>query len=155
MSLMVVVCTGNSCRSPIAEGLLKKEYVGRSGWEIVSAGTSAVPGARPMPEAVSAAAELGADISHHTTRRVNQQLMDQTSLVIAMTAFHAEWLKQHFPEEADKIVTLGDMTQGKCTGDVPDPIGLSDNVYRKIAKLLKRMIDAAREEISERMEGKA
>ncbi len=155
MSLMVVICTGNSCRSPIAEGLLKKEYAGRPGWEIISAGTSAVPGARPMPEAVSAAAELGADISYHTTRRVNRQLMDQASLVIAMTGFHAEWLKQHFPDNADKVFTLGELTRGGCTGDVPDPIGFSNEVYRKIAGLLKRMIDRAREEISERMEGRA
>ncbi len=155
MSLMVVVCTGNSCRSPIAEGLLKKTYAGRPGWEIISAGTSAASGLRPMPEAVNAAAELGADISQNTTRQVNRQLMDQASLVIAVTTLHAEWLKQHFSDDADKVFTLGELTQGHCTGDVPDPIGRSDDVYRRIAGMLKRMIDAAREEISELMEGKA
>ncbi len=122
------VCTGNTCRSPMAEGLFKKIIADRNmtGIECRSCGVYAFPGDEATPEAVAAANELGADISAHRSSPLNQYIIDSTDIFICMTASHAASLKFFAPKSDIRILGKG----------IPDPYGYSAEVYRQCAKAI-------------------
>ena len=94
MTSILVVCTGNICRSPIAEGMLRdalSSRFGESAPEVSSAGTWGVEGSAPTPEAVTAARERGIDIGAHRARRLAQVAAD-ADLVVAMAGEHRDIL---------------------------------------------------------------
>jgi low molecular weight protein-tyrosine phosphatase len=93
MTRILVVCTGNVCRSPIAEGLLRAAFAERMGPdapEVASAGTMGWTGSRADPSSVRAAAELGVDISGHRAREVSEDDVARADLVVAMAPEHAQ-----------------------------------------------------------------
>jgi protein-tyrosine-phosphatase len=146
---LIAVCTGNACRSPMAEGFLKKIFYDYPELTICSAGTGAYPGSKATPEAIEAAREFGADILSHQSQMMNQALMDQATLVIAMTQGHAQWLKQHFPENQEKVRTLGELARKDTTLDILDPIGHSLVMYREIANQINGLLQEAHTTILE------
>ena len=92
MTRVLVVCTGNVCRSPIAEGLLRAAFVERMGPdapEVASAGTMGWTGSRADPSSIRAAAERGVDISGHRAREVSYEDVARADLVVAMAPEHA------------------------------------------------------------------
>ncbi len=119
---LVFVCTGNTCRSPMAEGLFRLRLTGRSGWEILSAGLHAHVGDPPSPNALRAAAGAGADIAHHRVRSMTDALAFSATLLVGMTAAHAAELRQRFPFAAGKVRILGEYGSGSVR-DIPDPFG--------------------------------
>lgn len=151
MPLLLAVCTGNSCRSPMAEGLLKLKFGSRPGWRFASAGIAAWPGQGATLAAVQAARELGADLSAHRTQRVTPALMAGAGLVLAMSSEHVEWLQSHFPEHRAKIALLGELAGEP--GNVEDPIGQEAGGYRRIAAKIQDWIEKSADEIMRRMEG--
>src|SRR6202795_5384516 len=99
MTTILVVCTGNICRSPIAEGLLRNALQGRFGEAapaVSSAGTSGVEGSDAMPESVQAAYELGVDISGHRGRRLPGGIADEADLLLCMASNHSDVLTFEF-----------------------------------------------------------
>jgi protein-tyrosine phosphatase len=91
MASILVVCTGNVCRSPIAEGSLRASLVGRFGGSapsISSAGIEGLEGSPPMPEAIEAAAERGIDIASHRARRLSPADVAGADLVLGMSSEH-------------------------------------------------------------------
>lgn len=140
---IIVVCTGNSCRSPMAEGFLKNMLHGREDMAVSSAGTAALPGSGATAEAVMAARELGADISGHVARQVDHGLASQADLILTMTRTQAQWLKNRFPQACAKIFTLGELAQNDEAPDVPDPIGGSMADYRQTAADLHALLKKA------------
>lgn len=98
MASILVVCTGNICRSPIAEGFLRRLLAARNApIDVGSAGTSGWDGSPAMPESVEAAAERGADISSHQARRLARKMVEDADLAVAMSAEHREgvlWMAQ-------------------------------------------------------------
>jgi protein-tyrosine phosphatase len=95
MTSILVVCTGNICRSPIAEGLLRgalEERFGDAAPTVSSAGTWGMEGASATPEAVMAASERGADITAHRARRLSEVPVADADLVVAMTGEHRDAL---------------------------------------------------------------
>jgi len=114
---ILFVCTGNTCRSPMAEALFK-EMVGekREEFEIISAGTSALEGEPAAGEAVKALEEQGIILTGHRSRPVTTELLERSDLIITMTRGHKERLLDLMPEAGEKIFTLKEFS-GKVKGN--------------------------------------
>ena len=124
---VLFVCTGNTCRSPMAEGLcrpLNKEY--KTDVLPLSAGLYAFAGAPVSQEAVLAVQSL-ADISNHKAREINEEYVEASDIIVAMTENHRQAIKQRFPNFAGRLVLLHELV-GE-TDDVDDPYGLGQAAY--------------------------
>jgi len=109
MAIVLVVCTGNVCRSPIAEGLLRAALEARLGERapaVASAGTMGWEGSQADPASVEAAAERGVDISGHRAREVVPQEVLAADLVLAMAREHAEALADLAPRRTFTLKEL-------------------------------------------------
>lgn len=114
MASILVVCTGNVCRSPIAEGMLRRRLRARFGDHaplVASAGTAGWEGSPAMPESVAAAAERGVDISRHVARRLGAEHVRAADLVIAMAAEHRDRIVAAVPEVAERTFTLKELVR--------------------------------------------
>ncbi|MGI9953125.1 low molecular weight protein arginine phosphatase [Moorellaceae bacterium AZ2] len=141
MPAILFVCTGNTCRSSMAEGLAKK-IAREKGWagEILSAGVAAWPGAPATEEAIRAAAEWEVDIRHHRSRALDAGLVDKADLILTMTEQHKRQVLERFPQAGGKVFTLTEYATSR-TGDIPDPLGHSWEAYRACAARLKELIE--------------
>ena len=93
MTSILVICTGNICRSPISEGLLRDALERRFGAAapgVSSAGTSGLEGSGAMPESVQAASELGIDIAGHVARRLTPAMASEADLLLCMASDHRD-----------------------------------------------------------------
>jgi len=114
MAAILVVCSGNICRSPMAEGLLRRALQRRlnaDAPDVGSAGTIAIDGAPAMPESIEAARERGVDIRTHAARRLTPELLDDADLVITMAAEHREVVRRLVPGAAPRTFTLKELTR--------------------------------------------
>jgi protein-tyrosine phosphatase len=114
MTAILVVCSGNICRSPIAEGLLRRALQGRLADDapaVGSAGTIAMQGAPAMPESVEAARERGVDIRSHAARRLTPALIDDADLIVGMAAEHREAVGHLAPGASARTFTLKELTR--------------------------------------------
>lgn len=112
---IVVLCTGNICRSPMAEGLLK---VHLPGLEIFSAGVGAVVGAPADLHAISVMTEQGYDITAHRAQQLTQPMLQAVDLALVLDQTHAEWIFRRYPQFRGKVHKLMKWQQD---ADVPDP----------------------------------
>lgn len=131
---VLVVCTGNTCRSPMAEGWLNHHLKG-TGWIAESAGVMAGPGGAASPEAIEAMKELDIDISGHRSRQVTPAMVAEASVVLAMTEGHRRQLLQTFPPAEKKIFLVHGFGLDPAQ-DVADPYGLSIEAYRHTRDVL-------------------
>ncbi len=139
------VCTGNTCRSPMAAGIARTKLAealgGKAadlkdeGVDVISAGLFAGPAAPATPEAVSAAAKLGADISSHHSRQATPELIKSCDVVFCMTAFHQARLQELAANAATNICLLDEQAE------VPDPVGGGVDVYDRTAEHIAQAID--------------
>jgi protein-tyrosine phosphatase len=130
---ILLVCTGNTCRSPMAEGLLKTllaEELGcdsseleEHGYKITSAGTAAVDGAPPTPEAVQAMKQKGIEISGYQSSALTAEMVRQSQTILVMTEAHNQTVKRMNTDHRASCYLVG--------GDdsIEDPIGCSSDVY--------------------------
>ncbi len=132
---ILFVCTGNSCRSPMAEALFRARSGPDFGWTAASAGVSAWPGMPASAEAVEALRELGIDHRDHRSRPVDPGEVARAELIVAMTEGHRRELVRRFPEASDRIVTLTSFGSGPAR-DIGDPVGLSLDAYRRCRDLI-------------------
>lgn len=130
--LIVFVCTGNICRSPMAEYLFRLQIVSRPEFTVCSAGVMTGYGAPASRFAVKAMNELGVDISAHRSQPVSRDLVEEAELLVVMTGGHRDALLERYPHVADKIVLLKTFDPNRKDEDVMDPIGLSLDVYRYV-----------------------
>jgi protein-tyrosine phosphatase len=144
MASILVVCTGNVCRSPIAEGVLRAALEARLGERaplVASAGTAGWEGSGAMPESVAAAGELGVDISGHAARRLRPEHVRAADLVLGMAAEHRDEVAHAVPEAAGRAFTLKelvrllealppDRTAGPSSDGLPARVRQADELRR-------------------------
>lgn len=119
---ILVVCVGNRCRSPIAQGLLVQRLPERVVW---SAGLSAVPGRQADPRALDAARDKGLDISAHRTQVLTGWMCEAAELILVMEQSHRSDLEQRFPPVRGKVFRIGEREQV----DIADPVRLSKQAF--------------------------
>lgn len=142
---IIMLCTGNTCRSPMAEGLFRKLW--KEAGEpypifVVSRGATTMPGLPASKEAVQAMRNKGVDISGHLSAPVSDDDLAETDVVIAMTKTHKQMLVSKYPEFKNKIVTLSEVLPGEINGDVMDPFGKGQKVYDDTGDLLEKALAA-------------
>ena len=149
MKTILFICTGNICRSPMAEGLFRHAAGGRGDFRVLSAGIGAANGQPPTPHAVAAMRELGIDISGHHSRMLTAGLAQQADYIFGMTYSHVDTIALLYPQVAEKTFLLRefDETLEPFEKGISDPIGSSYEVYvdcrnqikQGVASLLKFM----------------
>lgn len=141
---ILFVCTGNTCRSPMAEAIARQLAADRpeDGVELVfeSAGVATGDGMPASPEAVRVVEKLGGDLRSHRSRRLSASMVEKAERVYAMTESHRAAVLALAPGSADKVALLD---PGR---DVPDPIGGPEEVYRETADRLREAVAARFEE---------
>lgn len=149
-SLYLFVCTGNTCRSPMAEGLFRKmlsdklqcdvtELADR-GYQVASAGVAAGPGSPAATEAVRLLLSEGVDLTDHLSQQLSEELLDQADLILTMTRGHRDVILMSRPDVEQKVKLLS--PEGR---DVSDPIGGGLSEYEscktEIVTYLQKLID--------------
>jgi protein-tyrosine phosphatase len=144
-NMYLFVCTGNTCRSPMAEGIFRKLLAERlrcseddlvdRGYMVDSAGVAASPGSPASPEAVEILRDRGVDLRGHESQAVTPQLLSQADQIFTMTRSHRELLIREFPETVPRVRLLA-----RDGTDVIDPIGAGMDEYRSCADQIERYL---------------
>ncbi len=131
MKTILFICTGNVCRSPMAEGIFRHAVQGRGHYQVLSAGLGAMDGQPPSPHAVQAVKELGIDISGQRSRMLTPELVESADYLFGMTHSHIDTIMMLYPPAAEKTFLLRefDETLDWYEKDISDPIGGSYEVY--------------------------
>lgn len=138
---VLFVCSGNTCRSPLAEGLASKMAAERgiSDISFSSAGTGALDGGGASEAAILVGLERGIDLSTHRTRALTQAVLADADLVLAMGPHHLESVRMQGAE--DKAHMLDHFaSSGESAGAVHDPFGGTLDAYRETAAELEYQI---------------
>lgn len=140
---LLFVCTGNTCRSPLAEGLARIMFGDLV--QVSSAGMEAWDGENVSAHVVEILKEQNVDLSQHRARRIKDGLMADADWIIPMTQAQEAGLKQRFPHYADKTRCLGNWGKGKR--DIIDPWMGSLEVYRQTAQEIRELLNCLKEQL--------
>jgi protein-tyrosine phosphatase len=140
--MVLLVCTGNTCRSPMAELLMRQqlarlhkcrlEELEDRGFVVRSAGVAAATGSPPSPESVDVMREHGLDLCQHEAQPLTEQMVRHADLILTMASGHLQTIVQRWPNAADRTHLLLPNQV-----DVADPIGRAVDAYRHCAEQIK------------------
>jgi protein-tyrosine phosphatase len=140
--MILLVCTGNTCRSPMAEVMCRKMIADRKGCKpseladhgvmVMSAGLSAMMGARPSPEGVSVMSRMGLDLADHESQPLTTQLVRHADVIWTMTQSHRHAIVSQWPEASSRTEVLS-----HNQADIADPIGGPVQYYEACALQIK------------------
>jgi len=143
--IVLFVCTGNSCRSVMAEGLLKKklEQMGKNNVEVISAGIAMIDGLRPTFETLQLLKEEGIDFSQHVSQRITPLLIKKADLILVMESIHEDKVKELVPSAENNLFLLKEFAKINKGGnlEIPDPIGRSFGEYKIIFNIIKEAVE--------------
>jgi len=139
---VLFVCTGNTCRSPLAEVLFRDLVKDREDYEVMSAGLGAVPGAPASRHSVDLARQRGLDLSRHSSRPLTGDLIERSTHIFAMSSSHLYGIEDDFPHASDKayLVTefcADDRLRGR---DLADPFGMHRGAYEELLSQLEKIL---------------
>jgi len=144
MIRVVFICTGNICRSPTAEGLLRYKGLkkGRDDLIVSSMGISGLENVPATPFAQTVCREHGFDISPHRSRPLMGEELRTADLILCMEPVHREFLKTFFPWDKDKIFLLGAWPEKETRkSPIQDPMGGPLEIYQRIYGIIETHID--------------
>jgi protein arginine phosphatase len=145
MARILFVCTGNTCRSPMAEAILKSKQI--PGVEVKSAGVYAANGAEASINAKIVLEENNISHDHRSTTLTKDEL-DWATLILTMTESHKALILSQHPHASGKTFTLKEFAEEKYNLDVADPFGGNEKIYREafkeIQESIERIIDKIR-----------
>lgn len=146
---VLIACTGNTCRSPMGEGILKhlsKKY--NMEIEVKSAGIAALDGDGANKNAILALDNIGIDIQNHISNQLNGVMIEESDIILTMTKSHKDSIISRFPNSVKKVYSLNNYAFG-IEKDIEDPYGGSlrdyekarDEIYNALEKIVKNIVN--------------
>jgi protein-tyrosine-phosphatase len=148
---ILFVCTGNTCRSAMAEGMLKAmlKEKGMDHIQVSSAGIAASSGEAASRSSISVMDEIGIDLKNHRARQVSTKQVKEADLILTMTEGHKNMIQSWEPSVWKKIFTL--MEYADAAGkDISDPFGLPEEEYRRTREELRQALEKIIEKLENR-----
>ena len=136
---ILFVCSGNSCRSPMAEAMMRKMLGKNKDVEISSAGLFALEGMRANENALRTMAKEGIELGRHRSRQLTQEMVNQAGVIVVMTGDHKEAIAHFSPGIEKKVFLLSEFEEdANLRGtDIPDPIAQPLEAYQRCLAQMK------------------
>ena len=144
------VCTGNTCRSVLAEGFMKAKSAVNEDFNISSCGTGASLVFKVPPVVLKLLEKEGVDLSKHISTQITKDIVKNSDYIFVMEKTHLNYIVKQFPDANGKTYLLKEFAGLNGGGEIPDPIGLPDGVYRERADEIKECVNRIYEKFSKR-----
>ncbi|MDT8860443.1 low molecular weight protein arginine phosphatase [Alkalihalobacillus sp. MEB130] len=147
MKNVLFVCTGNTCRSPMAEALLRSQA--DEVLQVKSAGVQAFPNS-PASEGTKAVLAEKGIVAKHEAQPVTEELLEWADVILTMTVSHKEMIRVFYPHVIDKLFTLKEYVDPATNDlDIDDPIGGPIEAYRQTAEQIEQCLKTVTKKITE------